>query len=243
MALQPRVQTMRRREFVTLLGSAAVTWPALARAQQSTIPTVRFLSTRSPDESAHQLAAFHRGLAENGYVENQNVTVEYRWAMGQYDQMAPLAAELVRRSVGVLVAVGGDPSAMAAKAATTTIPIVATFAGDPVKQGLVASLSRPGGNVTGISNLITTLEPKRFGLLRELLPQAATVGILINPNYPTAASQLNEMQEAAHFQRLRRLQRNFGKAGRIDTRNATSDRGNVGLRGHFNRASNVRFRG
>jgi hypothetical protein len=111
MALQPRVQTMRRREFVTLLGSAAVTWPALARAQQSTIPTVGFLSTRSPDESAHQLAAFHRGLAENGYVENQNVTVEYRWAMGQYDQMAPLAAELVRRSVGVLVAVGGDPSA------------------------------------------------------------------------------------------------------------------------------------
>ena len=188
---------MRRREFITLLGSAAVTWPALARAQQSTMPTVGFLSTRSPDESAHQLAAFHRGLAENGYVENQNVTVEYRWAMGQYDQMAPLAAELVRRSVGVLVAVGGDPSAMAAKAATTTIPIVATFAGDPVKQGLVASLNRPGGNVTGVSNLITTLEPKRFGLLRELLPQAAKVGILINPNYPTAASQLNEMQEAA----------------------------------------------
>jgi putative ABC transport system substrate-binding protein len=187
---------MRRRDFITLLGGAAANWPTFARAQ-STIPTVGFLSTRSPDESAHQLAAFRRGLAENGYVEGQNLTVEYRWAMGQYDQMALLATDLARRSVTVLVAVGGDPSAMAAKAATTTIPIVATFAGDPVKQGLVASLNRPGGNVTGISNLITTLEPKRFGLLRELLPQATTVGILINPSYPTAASQLGEMQEAA----------------------------------------------
>jgi putative ABC transport system substrate-binding protein len=188
---------VRRRDFITLVGGAAA-WPLAARAEQLAIPTVGLLSTRSPDESAHQLAAFHRGLAENGYVEGQNVKVEYRWAMGQYDQLAPLAADLIKQSVAVLVAVGGDPSAMAAKAATTTIPIVATFAGDPVKQGLVASLNRPGGNVTGISNLITTLEPKRFGLLRELLPKAAMVGILINPNYPTAASQLSEMQEAAH---------------------------------------------
>ena len=207
---------MRRRDFITLLGSAAANWPRFARAQ-STIPTVGFLSTRSPDESAHQLAAFRRGLAENGYVEGQNLTVEYRWAMGQYDQMAPLATDLTNRSVAVLVAVGGDPSAMAAKAATTTIPIVATFAGDPVKQGLVASLNRPGGNVTGISNLVTTLEPKRFGLLRELLPQAAMVGILINPNYPTAASQLSEMQEAAHAAGVRSQAIRASTDGEIDS--------------------------
>jgi len=161
------------------------------------MPVVGFLSTRSPDESANQLAGFRRGLAENGYAEGQNVTVEYRWALGQYDRMATLAAELVRQSVAVIVSVGGEPSVFAAKAATATIPIVATFADDPVKQGLVASLSRPGGNVTGVSNLITTLEPKRFGLLRQVVPQAVIVGILINPSYPTAASQLSEMQEAA----------------------------------------------
>ena len=133
---------MRRRDFITVLAVAAVAWPSLALGQQSTIPTVGFLSTRSPDESAHQLAAYHRGLAETGYVEGQNVKVEYRWAMGQYDLLASLATDLIKQSVAVLVAVGGDPSAMAAKAATTTIPIVATFAGDPVKQGLVASLNR-----------------------------------------------------------------------------------------------------
>jgi len=167
------------------------------RAQQAVMPVIGFLSTRTPDESAHQLVAFRRGLAENGYVEGQNVMIEYRWALGRYDQMPSLAAELVHRSVAVLVAVGGDPSALAAKAATATIPIVATFAGDPVQEGLVARLNRPGSNVTGISTLLTTFEPKRFGLLRELAPKAATVGILFNPNYPTAANQLSEMQEAA----------------------------------------------
>jgi putative tryptophan/tyrosine transport system substrate-binding protein len=192
-----QLDQLRRREFIALLGGAAVAWPLAARAQQPVMPVVGLLSTRSPDESANQLAGFRRGLAETGYVESQNITVEYRWALGQYDRMPTLAAELVRRSVAVLVSVGGEPSALAAKAATATIPIVATFADDPVKQGLVASLSRPGGNVTGISNLITTLEPKRFGLLRELVPQAAIVGVLLNPSYPTAASQLSEMQEAA----------------------------------------------
>jgi len=187
---------MKRREFITLLVGAAA-WPRAARAQGAPMPVVGFLSTRSPDESANQLAGFRRGLAENGYAEGQNVTVEYRWALGQYDRMATLAAELVRQSVAVIVSVGGEPSVFAAKAATATIPIVATFADDPVKQGLVASLSRPGGNVTGVSNLITTLEPKRFGLLRQVVPQAVIVGILLNPSYPTAASQLSEMQEAA----------------------------------------------
>jgi putative ABC transport system substrate-binding protein len=158
---------------------------------------IGYLNTRSPDESAHLLAAFRRGLAENGFVEGQNVRVEYRWAIGEYDRLPAQAAELVHRPVAVLAATGGEPAAQAAKAATATIPVVATFAGDPVKQGLVASLSRPGGNVTGISNLATTLEPKRLGLLHDLMPQAATIGVLLNPTFSTAASQLRDMQEAA----------------------------------------------
>jgi putative ABC transport system substrate-binding protein len=188
---------MRRREFITLLGGAAAAWPLAARAQQPSVPVIGFLSTRLPDESAHLVAAFRRGLAENGYAEGQNVTVEYRWALGQYDRLLPLAAELARRPVAVLVAVGAEPSALAAKAATVTIPIVSTFTVDPVELGLVASLNRPGGNVTGISLLGATLEAKRLGLLHDLVPQAATIGVLLNPDFPPAASQLRDMQEAA----------------------------------------------
>ena len=187
---------MKRREFITLLGGAAA-WPLAARAQQLAIPVIGYLSTRSPDESAHLLAAFHRGLAENGFVEGQNVRVEYRWALGEYGRLPAQAAELVRRPVAVLAATGGEPAALAAKAATATIPVAATFAGDPVKQGLVASLSRPGGNITGISNLATTLEAKRLGLLHDLVPQAATIGVLLNPASSTAANQLSDLQEAA----------------------------------------------
>jgi putative ABC transport system substrate-binding protein len=161
------------------------------------MPVIGWISSREPDESAHLVAAFRRGLAENGYVEGQNLTIEYRWALGQYDRLSGLAAELVRSPVAVIVAVGGEPAARAAKAATATIPVVATFSTDPVADGLVASLSRPGGNVTGISNLSTALEAKRFGLLRELVPQAATVGVLLNPSFPSAASQLRDLQEAA----------------------------------------------
>ena len=192
---------MRRREFLTLIGGAAaapsVSWPLAVRAQQPAMPVIGYLSTRSPDESAHLLAAFRRGLAENGIVDGQNVTIEYRCALGEYDRLPALAAELTRRPVNVLVSTGGDPSALAAKAATATIPIVAIFATDPVESGLVASLNRPGGNATGISVLSPALEPKRLGLLRELVPQAVAIGVLLNPNYPPAAGQLRDVEEAA----------------------------------------------
>jgi putative ABC transport system substrate-binding protein len=188
---------MKRREFVALIGGAAASLPLAARAQQPAIPVIGFLSPRSPDESAHLVDAFHRGLAETGAVEGQNLAVEYRWGLGDYDRMPMLAAELVRRPVAVLVSVGGEPSALAAKAATSTIPIVAIFTADPVERGLVASLNRPGGNVTGISGLNGALEAKRLGLLHELVPQAKTLGFLLNPNFPAAARQWRDMQEAA----------------------------------------------
>jgi putative tryptophan/tyrosine transport system substrate-binding protein len=187
---------MKRRDFMMLLGSATATWPFAASAQQPAMPVIGFLSTRSPEDIPHLLAAFRRGLAENGYVEGQNVTIEYRWALGQYDRLPAMAAELVRRPVTVLASAGGEPAALAAKAATSIIPIVFVIGGDPVKQGLAASLSRPGGNSTGISILTNTLEPKRLGLLRELVPRAVTIGVLLNPNFPQFESQLRDVQEA-----------------------------------------------
>jgi putative tryptophan/tyrosine transport system substrate-binding protein len=188
---------MRRREFIGLVGGAVIAWSVPTRAQQSAMPVVGFLSARSPDESAHLVAAFRRSLSEGGFVEGQNVAIEYRWAFGQYDRLPALAAELARRPVAVLVSVGGDLAALAAKAATTTIPIVFAIGGDPLNRGLVASYNRPGGNATGMTILTTALEGKRLGLLHELVPRAATIGFLLNPNLPTADSQLRNVQEAA----------------------------------------------
>ena len=172
---------MKRRAFITLLGGAAAAWPVVVRAQQPAMPVIGFLSTRSPQEAAHLVRAFHRGLSENGFVDGQNLTVDFRWADGRYDRLPALAAGLVRRLVKVIAATGGEPAALAAKAATATIPIVFAVGGDPVRSGLVASYGQPGGNITGVSILTRTMEAKRIGLLREVVPGATTIGFLMNP--------------------------------------------------------------
>jgi putative ABC transport system substrate-binding protein len=186
-----------RRAFILALGGAAA-WPLAARAQQSAMPVIGFMSSRSPEDSAHLVAAFRRGLGEGGFVEGQNVAIEFRWARGEYERLPALAAELVSSRVAVLVAVGGDPSPIAAKQATSTIPIVFGIGDDPVKIGLVDSWNRPGGNVTGVTLMTALMEPKRLGLLRELVPGVALIGVLLNPAFPAAARQLQQLEEAAH---------------------------------------------
>ena len=187
---------MKRREFITLLG-AATAWPLGARAQQTAMPVIGYLSTRSPDESAHIVTAFRNGLNEVGYFPGQNVVIEYRFAEGQYDRLAGLAADLVRRPVNVLVATGGTASAIAAKPIIpATIPLVFAMGGDPVELGIVSSLARPGGNATGVSFLVNALAAKQIQLLQELAPRAAVIGFLVNPNSPNLASEMKEAQSA-----------------------------------------------
>jgi putative ABC transport system substrate-binding protein len=186
---------VRRREFITIFGGAVV-WPLSARAQQPTMPVIGFLNSRSPDDAVHLVAAFQRGLLEIGYIEGQNVRVEYRWARGQYDRLPTMAAELTKLPVAVIAATGGEPSGLAAKAATSTTPIV-FIVGDPIKLGLVASYNRPGGNATGINALTPALEAKRLGLLHGLVPGAATIGALVNPLYQPAEQQSKDLREAA----------------------------------------------
>jgi len=184
---------MRRREFMTLVGSAAF-WPLAARAQ-TPMPVIGFLDSGAPEGMTATLAAFHRGLGETGFTEGKNVAIEYRWAHGKYDQLPQLAAELVGRKVAVFAATRGPGPARAAKAATSTIPIVFQTGTDPVKDGLVASLARPGGNVTGASRLSTDLIPKRLGLMTELVPKMTAIALLFNSISPQADSQVQEMQE------------------------------------------------
>jgi putative tryptophan/tyrosine transport system substrate-binding protein len=186
---------VRRRAFITLLGGAAVAWPLPARAQQAALPVIGFFNGQSPGAFAHLIGAFHRGLNETGYIEGQNVTIEYRWGEGYVDRLPALARDLVRRQVAVIVAAGG--AHLEAKAATSNIPIVFTTPGEPVKEGLVASFNHPGGNATGVSVFTVTLEAKRFELLHELVPKAATIGVLLDPTFSSVDLQSLEVHTAA----------------------------------------------
>jgi putative ABC transport system substrate-binding protein len=199
---------VKRREFITVLGGAAA-WPIAARAQQRALPVIGFLNGGSSYASEYLVAAFHKGLNETGFVEHQNVGFDYRWAEGQYDRLSALATELVRRQVTVIISSGGDVASLAAKAATSTIPIVFTSGSDPVQLGLVSNLARPDGNLTGIGQLTLPLVPKRLELLRELVP-TDSIGVLVNPHNPTTQAQVQELEEAA---RLLAIRLHIEKAG------------------------------
>ena len=206
---------MNRRELMLLLGGAITAARAL-RAQQKAMPVIGYLNSTWPDPHAPFVAAFRQGLSETGYVEGQNVAIEYRWAEGRYDRLPALAADLVGRKVDVIVASGGSPSALAAKSETSTIPIV-FVAADPVGAGLVATLARPGGNLTGFSILSSELTPKRLELLSELVPHAEVVALLVNPNSPSAESIIRDMQEAARGKGLQLTIINAGTESEINT--------------------------
>ena len=207
---------MRRREFMTVLGGAAIGWPLAAQGQQPAMPVIGYLQSASPNYYAQFTGAVSQGLNEIGYVEGQNVVIERRSAEGHYDRLAALAAGLVDRQIAVILAAGGSDPAKAARAATSNIPIVFVSAADPVRTGLVASLNRPGGNVTGVSLLASALDAKKLGMLRELAPKASTIGVLINPNYPSANSQREEAQKAAARLGLRPIMLSASTDGELD---------------------------
>ncbi len=207
---------MNRRELMALLGGTAAAWPLAARAQQRAMPVIGFLSGTSPGPYASYVAAFHQGLSEAGYVEGQNIAIEYRWAEGHYDRLPALAADLVGRKVDVIAASGGTPAARAAKSATSTIPIVFTSGTDPVAAGLVTSLARPGGNLTGVSFLVVELNPKRLELLTELVPQARVIALLVNPTNTNAERTIRNMEEAARAKGVQLAILKVGSESEID---------------------------
>jgi putative ABC transport system substrate-binding protein len=211
---------MRRREFVSLLGGTALAWPLVARAQQPGMPVIGFLDTRSPDGMTDRLRAFREGLKDSGYVERENVAIEYRWAENQLDRLPELAAELVRRQVAVIAATS-TYSAFAANAATTTTPIVFLVGEDPVRLGLVASLARPGGNLTGINNFAGELTVKRLELLREMVPGAARIAVLVNPANTTTETALSDAAAAARVMGLQIQVLNASTSREIDAAFAT----------------------
>jgi len=194
---------MKRREFITLLGGATAAWPLAARAQQPAMPVVGFLHLGSSEPVAPNVAAFRQGLNETGFVDGRNVAIEYRWAQGQYDRLPTLAADLVRRQVTVIAACATSAPGLAAKAATSAIPIVFQTGGDPVQDGLVASMNRPGRNVTGVSRLSVTLEPKRLEFLHELSPKTTVIGLLVNPTNPRSELVARQLEEPARALGLR----------------------------------------
>ena len=218
---------MRRREFITLLGAAAA-WPLAVRAQQPAMPVIGFLNAQSPEAFAHRVRGFRQGLKEAGYVEGENVAIEYRWAEGRYDRLPALAAELVRRQVAVIAATGGAPSSLAAKAATATIPITFAVGEDPVRLGLVTSLARPGGNATGINFFNYELGEKRLEMLRTLVPGARRVAVLVNPANPTTtASTLRDMEPAARTMGLQIQIVEASTSGEINAAFATFKRDRI----------------
>jgi putative ABC transport system substrate-binding protein len=206
-----QIGQLKRREFISLLGGGAAAWPLATHAQQPAVPVIGFMSGRSPSDSGYLVDVFRQGLRETGYLEGETINIEYRRANGEYGRLPGLASDLLTRKVLVLVAIGGDPSALAAKHATATVPIVFGMGGDPIAAGLVASFNRPGGNATGFTLLTNQMEPKRVGLLHELVPNVLLLGALINPSFPPAARQLEDVQTAT---------RNIGQnllVGRADT--------------------------
>jgi len=206
---------MRRRELIVGAGAAAILWRCATRAQTTALPVIGFLSSRSPEDSSAQMAGFRQGLAEMGYAEGENLAIEFRWARGDYERLPGLAAELVGKLVRVLATVGGEPAALAAKAATSTIPIVFSM-GDPVQLGLVESYNRPGGNITGIDIMGEELEAKRIGLLHDLVPQATTIGFLVNPAFSWAKGQQGAVEEAGHALKLQVLILGANSDGEIE---------------------------